>query len=122
MDFQCYLCEKQFNQIEQILPHLKLQHRIIVRNDSLKCVVKNINCVKTYYTTKNWRHHIAKCLEEQKRLEQAAFVTQFSNISASESQIKELENKRQSNDYVYELDSFSENSVRPQTLLFEESV
>lgn len=122
MDFQCYLCEKQFNQIEQILQHLKLQHRIVVRNDSLKCVVKKTNCEKTYYTMKNWRHHIEKCLKEQKRLEQASFVTEFSNINVSEGQTEEFDHKRQSSDYVYDGDSFSENSIRYQTLLFEESV
>lgn len=57
MSFICYLCKKQFQNIDLTIDHLKIIHSIKDNVNQIQCVVNN-SCEKKYASFKSLRAHI----------------------------------------------------------------
>lgn len=61
MEFECFKCGKEFNQIKYIFLHLKLNH--FIKNDTTptKCLVKGNNCKEEFYCFDKLKSHMKNC-------------------------------------------------------------
>lgn len=66
MDFMCYQCHKNFINLDIVIDHLKIIHRIKDGNGDLQCVVKrNPPCTKKYGSIKSLRRHAQECVKKK---------------------------------------------------------
>lgn len=68
MDFQCYKCKNQFENLKLISNHLKNDHELKNGSEKLNCVVKKSRCGKSFLNFDSLRSHIKICLEKTKTL------------------------------------------------------
>lgn len=64
MFFICYICAKEFENIDQIIKHLKVIHMIKENVHEIKCVVKKNEknkCEKKFFTFRSLKRHIGNC-------------------------------------------------------------
>lgn len=61
--FKCYLCFSEFNDEKSTLDHLKKLHEVKEKINSLKCIVKNSGCTKSYQTWRGLKKHINTCIK-----------------------------------------------------------
>lgn len=63
MDFNCFLCFKSFNTVENTIQHLKNIHQLRNNAQDLKCLAKSDNCTKKFKTFDALKKHSLQCTE-----------------------------------------------------------
>lgn len=66
MDFQCFKCFQQFDDIKNIFHHLKNVHNLNKGIEKLKCIVNNSRCGKSFLNFDSLRQHAKCCLKVSK--------------------------------------------------------
>lgn len=69
MDFECFVCEKQFENIKNAIAHLKRDHLIVDNTLKMQCLVRydnEIGCSKYYRTLSSLRKHVTECIKSKK--------------------------------------------------------
>lgn len=79
MDFKCYLCDKEFNNLNDAINHLKKSHRITDNTCKIKCLVSHNGCVRQYNSFKTMRAHAVLCVENRKSAAVNTVMLQFTN-------------------------------------------
>lgn len=66
--YQCYQCSESFEEIKNIVHHLKNTHNVKDGATQIKCVnnFHTYTCVKTFLTFDGLRKHLNKCYSENK--------------------------------------------------------
>lgn len=67
MDYRCFYCPNEFNDLNVLTNHLKIIHTNAHKKE-LKCVVNFGNdpgCRKTYSTVRYWKQHVNTCLNKR---------------------------------------------------------
>lgn len=59
--WQCFLCFSEFSELERGIEHLRLEHCVIQKVNTIKCIAKNVSCKKTFQTWSGLRKHVVKC-------------------------------------------------------------
>lgn len=68
MDFRCYVCKKQLNDLKLMIDHLKKLHKIKERKSEIKCIINSDQkCCRKFATFQSLHSHIEKC-ENWKRV------------------------------------------------------
>lgn len=65
MELSCYQCGKDFDEISKLFTHLKRHHDLKTSTDKLKCMVKNVECLKTFMNFDSLRQHMKKCSQNR---------------------------------------------------------
>lgn len=71
MDFQCFQCSEAFENVNNIIEHLKKIHFYRDNFKEISCVVRHSTvprCKHTFRTFSNLRKHVVKCLEERNQV------------------------------------------------------
>lgn len=64
MDYMCFVCKKEFEDIKNIFNHLKSVHNLKNNKTQLFCVVNN-NCTKSYHNFDSLRVHLKQCVRSR---------------------------------------------------------
>lgn len=64
MNFKCFICENLFSELNKIIEHLKVFHKIANNTEkNLKCVVNKSNqCSNTFLTFNGFKKHVKDCV------------------------------------------------------------
>lgn len=63
MHFKCFICEKLFNKLNEVIKHLKEFHKIKDNTENLQCVVNKLSgCRNTFLTFNGLKKHVNGCV------------------------------------------------------------
>lgn len=65
MDFQCYICQNEFNDLGKAISHLKKNHSVTDNTSKIKCLVKHNDCGRQYNSFKAVRAHAVLCVKSK---------------------------------------------------------
>lgn len=65
MDFNCFVCFKNFDTVENTIQHLKNIHQLRNNAQDFKCVAKSDHCNKTFKTFVALKKHSLHCTKSQ---------------------------------------------------------
>lgn len=77
MDYKCFLCKIEFENIKLCFAHLKQAHFIVDNSQSIECIVNHpeeFKCNKSYNTYNGLRSHVKICVQERRQPNQHYLV------------------------------------------------
>lgn len=69
MDYKCFICEKEFENIDSVFKHLKNDEKLRNKETNLECVINfpsKGKCKKYYQTYDGLRKHLRTCIKTRK--------------------------------------------------------
>lgn len=63
MDYKCRLCSTTFEDLNEIIKHLKSTHEVKEKRGKIQCCVNRISCQNYYFTFSGLRNHAKQCIK-----------------------------------------------------------
>lgn len=65
MDYKCTFCQTIFDNLNEVIKHLKNIHKVKEKKNRIKCCVNRKSCPYYYFTFSGLRNHVKECIQNR---------------------------------------------------------
>lgn len=124
MNYKCYICYRLFEKNIEAVSHLKKEHNLKDKKNTIRCTVNKSTCGRSFITFNGLCKHVKKCVEESNANEGAKSLDDEKCLNLSISSEKDLENSNLNKTFLFDSTCEESNSSEccNSTLIFDSEI